>query len=167
MNDDTERLLLNVAARLERSIGHGDCPAVVILDGPKPTVLSDYDYLRDDATAAAFEQRAAAAARQAGTRRWVLAVPQVWMVRPGVIATRAVSNLPLREGEQEAITWMSYDQDDGIDYGRVYYTRRPSGEPVFGEPEIFSAEAQVRPAPAMPGYTLLHALAQADHSDPD
>ncbi|WP_182881747.1 hypothetical protein [Microbispora sp. H10949] len=40
-------------------------------------MLSDYDYLRDEATAAAFETRAAAKAHEIGATRWVLAVPQV------------------------------------------------------------------------------------------
>jgi hypothetical protein len=158
MNDETARLLFDVTGRLQRSIQQGDCPAIVALDGQPATVLSDYDYLRDEETATAFELRAAARARETGTRRWVLAVPQVWVTRAGLISTRAVSNLPLRDGEQEAITWMSFDDGDGVDYGRVFYTRRPHGEPVFDEPEIFTASAQVRPSPSMPGYTLLRAL---------
>jgi hypothetical protein len=51
---------------------------------------------------------------------------------------------------------MSFDQSDGVEYGRVPYTRRPSGEPVFDEPEMFTVG--VRPAEHMPGYTLLQAL---------
>jgi hypothetical protein len=84
--------------------------------------------------------------------------PQVWVVKAGVVSTRAVSNYPLREGEQEAITWTSFDADDGVDYGRVLFARRPHGQPVFDDPEIFSVKAQVRSAPSTPGYTLLHAL---------
>lgn len=48
---------------------------------------------------------------------------------------------------------MSFDLNDGVDYGRVAYTRRPNGEPIFDEPEIFTVE--VRPDALMPGYTLL------------
>jgi hypothetical protein len=94
----------------------------------------------------------------------VLAVPQVWLVRAGVVSTRAVSNLPLREGEQEAITWMSFDAGDGVDYGRVIFTRRPGGEPVFDDPEIFTASARVRPAPSVPGY-VLHSTLMEDSDD--
>ncbi|MBB5966438.1 hypothetical protein [Planomonospora venezuelensis] len=65
----------------------------------------------------------------------------------------AVSNHPLREGEQEAITWMSCDRDDGVDYGRVAYARRPSGEPVFEDPEVFTVG--VRPHEGIPGFALL------------
>lgn len=166
MNDETARLLSDVTGRLQRSIRQGDCPAIVALDGEPASLLSDYDYLRDDETATAFELRAAARARETSARRWVLAVPQVWVTRAGVISTRAVSNLPLRDGEQEAITWMSFDDSDGVDYGRVFYTRRPRGEPVFGDPEIFTASAQVRPSPSMPGYTLLRALAAGGGEDP-
>ncbi len=158
MNDDTARLLLDVTGRLERIIQRGDCPAIVALDGQPATVLSDYDYLRDETAATAFELRAAARARETGARRWVLAVPQVWVVKAGVVSTRAVSNHPLREGEQEAITWTSFDAADGVDYGRVPYTRRPHGEPVFDAPEVFTAKARVRPALSTPGYTLLRAL---------
>lgn len=162
MNDDTARLLFDVAGRLERSIRARDCPAIVAVQGQRTLVLSDYDYLRDEATAAAFERRAAATARKIGIRRWVLAVPQVWQVKAGVVSTRAVSNHPLREGEQEAITWMSFDRDDGVDYGRVAFTRQPDGEPVFAEPEIFTVRAKARPAPSAPGYTLLQALVDDD-----
>jgi len=84
------------------------------------------------------------------------------VVQAGVVSTRAVSNHPLREGEQEAITWTSFDADDGVDYGRVVFARRPNGEPVFDDPEIFTAKARVRPAPNTPGYTLLRTLTADD-----
>ncbi|MDH2426466.1 hypothetical protein [Sphaerisporangium sp. TRM90804] len=153
MNEKTAALLLDVTQRLERSIVAHDCPAVVLLDGERRLALSDYDYLRDDQTAGAFETRAARKARELGVTRWVLAVPQVWAVTAESVAMRAVSNHPLREGEQEAITWMTFDGEDGVDYGRVAYTRRPNGEPVFGEPEMFTVG--VRPSAIMPGYVLL------------
>jgi hypothetical protein len=73
--------------------------------------------------------------------------------------TRAVSNQPLRPGEQEMISWMSLDLDDGVDYSRVAYTRRPNGDPVSDEPEVFTTE--VRPAAGGPGFTLLHAFLEA------
>lgn len=160
MNDETASLLLEVIKRLEHNVRAGDCPAIAALDGEPATVLSDYDYLRDDAAATAFELRAAARVRETGARRWVLAVPQVWVVKAGVVSTRAVSNHPLREGEQEAITWVSFDAAEGVDYGRVVFARRPSGEPVFDDPEQFTPDARVRPAPGIPGYALLQALTQ-------
>jgi hypothetical protein len=160
MNPETAQLLSQVTGRLQQSIRAGDCPAMVALDGPRPLTLSDYDYLRDDAAAASFEERAAATARQAGACRWVLAVPQVWVITPGVISVRAVSNLPLRPGESEAITWMAFDFADGIDYGRVLFTRRPGGEPVFADPEVIARPA--RPAAGMPGYTMLRVMLADD-----
>jgi hypothetical protein len=156
MNPETAQLLSDVTARLQQVIRTGDCPAMVALDGPRQLTLSDYDYLRDDASAAKFEARAAAMARTSGATRWVLAVPQVWVITPGVISVRAVSNLPLRPGESEAITWTAFDFDDGIDYGRVLFTRRPSGEPVFADPELVARP--VRPAAGMPGYTMLQVM---------
>lgn len=154
MNDKTTALLHDVVTRLEKSIIARDCPAVVVLDGDRRLVLSDYDYLRDEVAATTFETRAAGKAREIGATRWVLAVPQVWVfIPPSTVAMRAVSNHPLREGEQEAITWMSCDRDDGVDYGRVPYARRPSGEPVFDDPELFTVGVQ--PHDAMPGVTLL------------
>lgn len=160
MNEETEALLHDVVERLQRSIIARDCPAIVVLDGQPRLAMSDYDYLRDRQTAAAFEERAAAKARETGAARWVLAVPQVWVVKPNTVLTRAVSNHPLREGEQEAITWMSFDLEDGVDYGRVPYTRRPSGEPVFDEPEIITVG--IRPSDHMPGFTILRRL----HDEP-
>jgi hypothetical protein len=154
MNQATTDLLFDVVQRLEKSIVARDCPAIVAIEGERRFVLSDYDYLRDNATAMAFEIRAAEKGREIDAARWVLAVPQVWIFKPpSTIAVRAVSNHPLREGEQEAITWMSFDSTDGVDYGRVAYARRPNGEPVFEEPEIF--EVGIRPRETMPGYTLL------------
>ncbi|GAB3150891.1 hypothetical protein GCM10027161_50520 [Microbispora hainanensis] len=165
MNDKTAALLDDVVSRLEKSIVARDCPAIVILDGSRRLVLSDYDYLRDEATAAAFETRAAAKAHEIGATRWVLAVPQVWVfIPPSTVAMRAVSNHPLREDEQEAITWMSCDKDDGVDYGRVPYARRPSGEPVFDDPEVFTVG--VRPHETMPGFTLLKAYLEDESDDP-
>lgn len=157
MNDQTRGLLFDIVARLERSIVARDCPAIVALQGKRLLLLSDYDYLRDEEAAAAFERRAAAKALESGARRWVLAVPQVWVILPEVVMCRAVSNHPLREGEQEAITWVSFDEADGVDYGRVPYTRRPDGEPVFGDPQMFTVGVQ--PEEGMPGYGLLRALA--------
>ncbi|GAA3624641.1 hypothetical protein GCM10022419_132800 [Nonomuraea rosea] len=156
MNDDTAALLFDVVDRLEGSIVTRECPAIVALGGERLLVLSDYDYLRDPESAASFETRAAAKAQEVQATRWVLAVPQVWMITPDKVYSRAVSNHALREGEQESITWMSFDQSDGVDYGRVPYTRRPNGEPVFDEPEMFAVG--VRPAEHMPGYTLLQAF---------
>lgn len=156
MNGETEALLLDVVERLEKSIIAKDCPAIVALVGDRKLVLSDFDYLRDPETAVAFELRAAAKAIEIGATRWVLAVPQVWLfVPPNTVMTRAVANLPLREGEQEAITWMSFDGNDGVDYGRVAYARRPSGEPVFEEPEVFMVG--ITPTEINPGYRLLQA----------
>ena len=153
MNDETEALLYDVVERLQSSIVARDCPAIVILDGEPQLVLSDFDYPRDRETATAFEVRAAAKARETGATRWVLAVPQVWVITPDRIASRAMSNHPLRDGEQEAITWMTFDLTEGVDYGRVLYSRRPNGEPVFEEPEMVTVG--VRPTELMPGFALL------------
>lgn len=165
MSPDTAALLSQVCGRLERSIQERDAPAMAALQGEQTLTLSHYDYLRDDATAAAFEDRAAAKVREIGARRWVFAVPQVWVITPEKVSVRAVSNLPLREGEQEAITWMAFDSADGVDYGLVPYGRRPSGEPVFGEPEVITT--QVQAAPGMPGYRMLHALMRSGEASAD
>jgi hypothetical protein len=77
----------------------------------------------------------------------------VWVITPDVVSDRAVANLPLRPGESEAITWTAFDFADGVDYGRVMFTRRPSGEPIFADTEIIASPAH--PAPGMPGYTML------------
>ncbi|MFC5814159.1 hypothetical protein [Nonomuraea harbinensis] len=77
MNAETADLLLDVVRRLEKSIVARECPAIVAVQGERKLVLSDYDYLRDTAAAAAFETRAAEKAREIGVDRWVLAVPQV------------------------------------------------------------------------------------------
>jgi hypothetical protein len=156
MNDALAALLFDVVGRLERSIRAHESPAIVALEGQRNLTLSDYDYLRDDDAAGAFERRAADQARRIAALRWVLAVPQVWVINERDIEVRAVSSHPLRPEEQEAITWMAFDQADGIDYGRVPYARRPSGEPVFGEPEVFTVP--LIPGERMPGHTLLRSL---------
>ncbi len=156
MNQETLGLLLDIVARVEKNIRDRERPAVVGLVGDRLLVLSDYDYLRDDRSAAAFERRAAERAREIGATRWVFAVPQVWVFSAGKAATRAVSDHPLRAGEQEAITWMSADSADGVDYGLVPYVRRPDGGPVFDDPEIFTSE--IRPAEGMPGQVMLQLI---------
>ncbi|MFF1679466.1 hypothetical protein ACFVYG_25965 [Streptomyces sp. NPDC058256] len=158
MNHDTEILLRSVAARLERAICERDCPAMVTLQGDRNLVLSDYDYLRDDSTATAFELRAAEKAQQIHATRFAFVVPQVWLFEQDVVYGRAVANLPLREGEQELIAWMSYDAEDGVDYGYLPYVRRPSGEPVFEDHTVFTVPVQ--PYDDFPGRHLLHALTQ-------
>ncbi|MFI0483531.1 hypothetical protein [Actinomadura sp. 9N215] len=160
MNETTFGLLRDVAARLERAIRSRDCPAIVALESQRRLVLSDYDYLRDDQAAHAFEDRAGEHARRIEAIRFVFAVSRVWVVAPGQVAARAASNHPLRPGEQEAITWLSFDITDGVDYGRVPYARRPNGEPIFDEPESFTVE--VWPEERMPGFRLLRVLIADD-----
>jgi len=160
VNDETWALLFDVVKRVERGIAAMDCPAVVALQGRRTLVLSDYDYLRDRETAVAFERRAAVKGREVGADRWVFAVPQVWRVDAETVAARVVSIHPLRPGEQETITWMA---GGGVDYGRVPYARRPGGEPVFGEPEVFTVD--LNPGDPMPGFTLLRALFDDDAGD--
>jgi hypothetical protein len=87
------------------------------------------------------------------------------LISGNAVSARPVSNHPLRAGEFEAITWMSFDSQDGVDYGRVAYTRRPSGEPVFGEPELFAVE--IRPSDDTPGRTLLRAFLEDEQTQMD
>jgi hypothetical protein len=164
MNQDTETLMFGVVDRVEQAIRDRDCPAVVAVQGDRVLVLSDYDYLRDRDTAVAFEERAAAEAREIHAVRFVLAVPQVWLSTEGDLQARAVSNLPLREGEREVIAWMSYDTGAGIDYGHTPYVRRPNGTPVFDDPEIFTAP--VRPYEIYPGRHLLRTLLDGEDGPP-
>jgi hypothetical protein len=164
MSPETEELLRQVTKTLKASVRAGDCPAVVGVADPNRTLtLTDYDYQRDDNAATTFERRAAAKAVQISAVRWVIAVPQVWVIAPDVISVRAVSNLPLRPGESEAITWMAFDLTSGVDYGRVPITRQPHGEPMFGDIEVVVAQAS--PSPAMPGYTLLQQFTAAIQDD--
>ena len=161
MNELVTDLLYEVVDKLKGDIQRKDCPAIVAIDGTKQLVIRDYDYLRDRETAVDFERRAATRARELDVVRWVLAVPQVWVIDArGGIKTRAVSNLPLREGEEEAITWTAYDRDDGLDIGRVFYTRRPSGAPIFDEPEIVTRQGQM--SENAPGHVLLQSVIAAD-----
>ena len=165
MSPEIEQLLGRVTDSLKASIRAGDCPAVAAVGGPSRTLtLTDYDYQRDEAAAVGFEQRAAAKAAEVSAVRWVIAVPQVWFIAPGVISVRDVSNLPLRPGESEAITWMAFDLAAGVDYGRVPFTRGPRGEPVFGDAEIITTQA--RPSPSMPGYVMLRQFTGAG-ADPE
>ncbi|MEU5437165.1 hypothetical protein AB0G73_27825 [Streptomyces sp. NPDC020719] len=157
MNQDTENLLHGAVDRVQRAIQDRARPAVAVLQGDRLVVLSDYDYLRDEETAAAFEERAAAKAREVHAVRWVFAVPQVLVLVDGAVAARAASDLPLREGEREAIMWMSCDPADGVDYGLVPYVRRPGCELVFDDPEVFAVP--VRPGERVPGMRLLRGIA--------
>ena len=162
MNEALVTLLFDVVERLEKCIRQHESPAMVSVQGQRTLVITDYDYLPDQPTAAAFEQRAADQARRIAATRWVLAVPQVWVINERDVAVRAVSDHPLRPGEQESITWMAFDRDDGIDYGRVPYARRPNGEPVFDEPEVFTVP--LGPGTLMPGHTLLRSFIDDDQA---
>ncbi|MFJ3779805.1 hypothetical protein ACIPX0_49905 [Streptomyces sp. NPDC090075] len=158
MNQATEMLLRDITVRLERAICERDCPAMVALQGDRTLVLSDYDYLRDDPTAQAFERRAADKAQEIHGVRFVFAVPQVWLFTQDAVYGRAVANLPLGEGEQELIAWMSFDVGDGVEYGYLLYARRPSGEPVFDDRTVITVP--VEPYDEYPGRYLLRALTQ-------
>ncbi|TDB91168.1 hypothetical protein E1264_02430 [Actinomadura sp. KC216] len=162
MNDDLAAVLFDVVERQEQHIRADEYLAIAALDGERRLILSDYDYLRDRASAVAFEQRAATHARRVVAVRWVMAVPQVWVINERDVAARSPSPHPLRAGEEEGITWMGFDQEDGIDYGLVPYTRRPSGEPVFAEPKVFNVP--LIPGDLMPGHTLLRTLLDDESS---
>ncbi|MET8983249.1 hypothetical protein ABZX85_47550 [Streptomyces sp. NPDC004539] len=159
MNDATETLLRDTARRLERAIVARDCPAMVALQGDgRNLILSDYDYLRDDPTAFAFEHRAAYKAQEINAVRFAFVVPQVWLWADDTIYARAVANLPLRQGEQELIAWTTYDEGDGVDYGYLPYARRPNGHPVFDDEAHKIFRAPTRPFDHYPGLRLLRAL---------
>jgi hypothetical protein len=160
MNDDLAALLFTTLHRVEEHIRAEEYLAVLAVEGPRPLVLSDYDYLLDRDAAEAFERRAAAHARSVSAIRWVLAVPQVWVINKRDVSVRSASPHPLREGEQEAITWVACDHAEGVDYGRVAYARRPSREPVFEEPEVFTVP--LLPGELMPGYILLRSVTSED-----
>ncbi|MFM9609376.1 hypothetical protein [Streptomyces niveiscabiei] len=145
---------------MERAVDDRDRPAIVALQGDRKLLLSDYDYLRDQETARAFEDRAAAKAREIHTVRFAFAVPQVWLFTDKTIYSRAVANLPLREGEQELIAWTAFDLEDGVDYGYLPYARRPSGEPVFDDDDQMVITAPTRPKGSYPGLRLLKDLMQ-------
>ncbi|MFC8429289.1 hypothetical protein [Streptomyces sp. NPDC057253] len=123
-------------------------------------MLSDYDYLQDDPTAHAFERRAAERAHEIEAVRFAFAVPQVWLWTSEAVYGRAVANLPLREGEQELIAWMGFDEADGVDYGYLPYARRPSGDPVFDDGDHTVIAVPAQPYDNYPGLHLLHALTQ-------
>jgi hypothetical protein len=158
MNDGTWALVTDVVERVQRAIRAQQAPAIVVLDGDRRQILSDFDYLRDEAAILVFETKAADHARALHARRFALAVPQVVVeAAPGHFQARAVSNHPLRSGEQETIAWTAYDAADGADFGFAPYARRPGGQPVFSPPEIF--DIPVTATEQMPGLRLLHMLA--------
>jgi len=157
MNDDTWALVTDVVGRVQHAINLKQAPAIVILDGDRRQILSDYDYQHDQDTAHAFEHTAADRARALNLRRFAFAVPRVILeTAPGSYDGRAVSNHPLRAGEQETIVWTAYDTAGGADFGLAGYTRRPNGRPVFDEPEIF--DVPIRADDRMPGVRLLRQL---------
>ncbi|MET7486616.1 hypothetical protein [Streptomyces sp. NPDC005538] len=126
MNQDTESLLADVAGRLERAIRERAYPAMVALQGDRTLVLSDYDYLRDVHTAAAFEQRAAEKALENHTSRFVFAVPQVWVDTDDSVQ-RDVA--PDEQGE-----WDGYGEENAAirlrgapGRARTPFSRRPFG----------------------------------------
>jgi len=159
VNEATADLLRDATRRLERAILERDCPAIAALQGERKLLLSDYDYLRDPETARSFEERAAAKAREIDAVRAALVVPQVWLWGPDTIYSRAVANLPLREGEQELIAWTVFDLHDGVDYGYLPYTRRPNGTPIF-DTDHTVINTPTQPYDNYPGLHLLRNLTQ-------
>ncbi|MBL7491889.1 hypothetical protein I6A60_20170 [Frankia sp. AgB1.9] len=137
MNSETAELVEDITGRVQRAVCAGDYPAIVGLQGERTLVVSDYDYLFNWATALEFEIRTAARAQAIATYRWVFAFAQVWHDDGETILARPLHAGPLQPGETETISWMSCDADDGVDYGRVQFARRPGGQPVFDEAEYF------------------------------
>ncbi|WP_239311014.1 hypothetical protein [Frankia sp. Cj3] len=154
MNDATWSLVTDVVDRVQQSIRMTDYPAIVILDGDRRQILSDYDHGENARTD--FETRAAEFARTLHARRFTFAVPQIIEMLPGTLQAHAYSVRPLRDGEQECVVWTAYDADDGVDYGWAPYTRRPDGQPIFDEPRTFDLPAH--PTDGFPGVRLLRLL---------
>ncbi|WP_239396498.1 hypothetical protein [Frankia sp. CiP3] len=157
MNSETWALVEDIATRVQHAVRAGDHPAIVGLYGDRNLTLSDYDYLISWATSLAFEIRAATQAQAIATHRWVFAVPQVWFHDGDTIQACPLFTAPLQLGETETISWMSYDEGDGIGYGRVEFARRPNGDPVFEEPEYFTTP--MNPLPRHSGAALHRLLA--------
>ncbi|ABW12491.1 hypothetical protein Franean1_3079 [Parafrankia sp. EAN1pec] len=156
MNDATWTLVTDVVGRVQQSIRMTDYPAIVILDGDRRQILSDYDYVHGETTRTDFETRAADHARTLHARRFTFAVPQIIEMLPGGLQAHEFSVRPLRDGEQESVVWTAYDADDGVDYGWAPYTRRPAGQPIFDEPSTFHLPAL--PTDGFPGVHLLRLL---------
>jgi hypothetical protein len=163
MNPDTQKLVEDVTGRIQRAIRAEDYPAIVGLHGDRTLFLSDYDYVCHRLCAVAFEHRAFTHAQKVTAVRWVFAVPQVWRYDGDLIEARPPFTGQVEPDEQETIIWMSYDSNDGVDYGRVLYARRPNGEPVFENPEYLRSAAQ--PMIDMPGYVLLRLLTEEQDDD--
>ncbi|WP_232234903.1 MULTISPECIES: hypothetical protein [Frankia] len=156
MNDATWSLVTDVVDRVQQSIRMTDYPAIVILDGDRRQILSDYDYVQSETARTGFETRAAELARTLHARRFTFAVPQIIETVPGSLEAHAFSVRPLRDGEQESVVWTAYDADDGVDYGWAPYTRQPGGQPVFDEPTTFHLRALS--TDGFPGVRLLRLL---------
>ncbi|MFM9615519.1 hypothetical protein DF268_11790 [Streptomyces sp. V2] len=103
MNGPTADLLRDATRRLERAILERDCPAIAALQGDRKLLLSDYDYLRDQETARAFEDRAAAKAREINAVRVALVVRQVWLFATDTIYSRAVAKLPCARASRNSL----------------------------------------------------------------
>ncbi len=72
--------------------------------------------------------------------------------RHGPWQRHAVSNHPLREGEQETITWITANEAGGVDTGRVPFERRNRG---------LSSPGMLR----LPTYgSTIHTVAGNEHS---
>jgi len=162
MNSETAVLVEDITARVQRAVRAGDYTAIVGLHGERKLILSDYDYLINWATSLEFEIRAAAKAQANATKRWVFAVAQVWYDDGETIQARPLHTAPLQPGEIETISWMSYDADDGVDYGRVQFARRPGGQPVFDDAVYFTDPMQ--PLNRLPG-SAMHRLLLAGIPD--
>jgi hypothetical protein len=157
MNEATWALVTDVVRRVQQAVEKRQAPAIVILDGARRLILSDYDYLRDQDAALAFEVNAAERAQTLDVRHFAFAVPQVVVSdEPGSYAARAVSNHPLRPGEQETIVWTGFDRANGVYFGVAPFSRRPGGRPVFDEPTTL--DVPLRAEDRMPGVRLLRAL---------
>ncbi|MCM3883161.1 hypothetical protein [Frankia sp. R82] len=156
MNDATWNLVTDVVGRVQQSIRMTDYPAIVVLDGDRRQIMSDYDYVHGENARTDFETRAAEHARTLHARRFTFAVPQIVEVHLDGLHAHTFSVRPLRDGEQESVVWTAYDAADGVDYGWAPYSRRPDGQPVFDEPRTF--DLPTLPTDGFPGVRLLHLL---------
>lgn len=124
-------------------------------------VLSDYDYLRDDAAAARFEEHAAAEADQA---QHTSGCSPSRRCGSSLLARSSSGPCPASRCAQVS---RGHHLDsipaDGIDYDRVLFTCRTSGDPAFARRRDHRRSSLLNHG--MPNHTMLRRMLDDDAYD--
>jgi len=154
LRQDTAACLTAAVKSIIGLIKDGNDTVVVAAYGQSKTLLVGHDYWVTDGEchAVTFEHRVAREALAAQENFGALVVPVLYRQDDSGPFFRDPHNTMIA-GETPTLFCITWHEREGFDVHRVFYTRRPNGEPVFASLESLAGAVQL--PESAPGAVLV------------